>query len=103
MIEALKISLCIVAVYECVQEGMILHRLRAWLATQMDRRLGDERSEWLQMPLWGCLTCMSSVHTLVFAPLFGVALIDVPGTMLMVCGVNSLLSKIAYRYGRRGV
>ena len=94
MIDALKISLCIVAVYECTQEGMILHRARAWAATQMDRRLGDARSEWLQKPLWGCLICMSSIWGLIFSVAFEVALIDVPLTILMVCGVNSLINRV---------
>jgi hypothetical protein len=91
---SLKISLCIVAIYECTQEGMIFHRARAFAATRMDRLFGCDRSEWLQMPLWGCMICMSSFWTLVFSPVFGVAWSDIPVTMLMVCGMNTFFNRI---------
>jgi len=95
MIEtSLSISLCIVAIHECTQDGMIFCRVRAYVATMLDRWFGDSRSEWLQMPLWGCLTCMASVWGIVFSLVMGVALVDMPVTVLIVCGINTFFSKI---------
>jgi hypothetical protein len=94
MMEALKISLCIIAIHECTQEGMIFYRVRAFVATIMDRLFGDRRSEWLQMPLWGCVICMASCWGVVFSMVLGVAWSDVPVTILMVCGINVLFSRV---------
>jgi hypothetical protein len=81
---------------------MIFHRVCAWVATKMDRLFGVERSHWMQIPMWGCLTCMASLWTLALSPVFSVGLVDIPITMLIVCGINALINKIMYRYECQG-
>jgi len=93
ILTALNISLCILAVYACTREGMILERPRAAVQTFLDRVCGYSLSEWLQKPLFGCLVCMASLWTLVLSPVFSVKLWDIPIMALTVCGINYVLWK----------
>jgi hypothetical protein len=92
MIAALKISLCITAVWICTRDGMLLGAVRARLATMLDKWLGAQRSEFVQKPLWNCPCCMASLWTCVFAPFFEVEWIHIPLNILMVCGMCSIIS-----------
>jgi hypothetical protein len=94
MITALHISLCILAVYSSTREGMILSRPRAAMHSFMDRIFGVVWSEWLSKPLFDCFVCMASFWTLVLSPVFDVKIIDIPITMLMVCGINTIFSAL---------
>jgi hypothetical protein len=92
MIEALKISLCIIGIYIATRDDMIFGRPRAWIQTKMDRILGFEKSEWLQKPLFECQYCMSSFWSVVLSPILGVRVIDIPITILMVCGLIYIIN-----------
>jgi hypothetical protein len=94
MITALHISLCILAVYSCTREGMLLARPKAAIQSFLDRVLGVVWSEWLAKPLFGCLTCMSSVYGVVFCFAFGVPLSEWIITVLTVCGINTVFSAL---------
>lgn len=94
MMTALNISLCILAVHACTWDGMVLERPRAAVQTLLDKLVGVERSEWLQKPLFGCLTCMASVWGVFGCITFSVPLLDWPITILTVCGINTLFSTL---------
>ncbi len=88
IITSLQISLCILAIYACTRDGMILGKLRAYIQTLIDKIFGVEASEWVCKPLFECITCMASVWGIIGCIVFGVSLIDWPVTILMVCGIN---------------
>lgn len=88
MIErAIILSLTITAIYMLFQQGMLLGWFRIMIANLFDRLLDKNWSRYLQKPLWDCLTCMSSVWTIVLTLSFNWKLI------LLVCGINTLIDK----------
>lgn len=84
---ALITSLKITAIYTIVQQGMLLHPVRASVATQFDNLFGLTISKYVQKPLWSCLPCMSSFWTVILTLSFDINLI------LIVCGINAIIDK----------
>lgn len=96
LIEAIKLSWIITALYVSFQKGMFLGKLRAKIATFLDRkliaRLGNQQgrkwSTYIQKPFWDCLPCMSSVWGLLLSWSLDIELI------LVICGINAIIDKI---------
>jgi hypothetical protein len=94
MIEAIKISLMITAVYACCGDGMVLAEIRIAVQNFLDRRLGNRVSEIVQKPLFGCLACMSSVWGIAGCIALGIPVSEWIFTILQVCGMNVLISRL---------
>lgn len=88
--QAITISLIIVSIHVCMWDGMIFGFLRRWL----DRLFEKMDAEVLTMPLYACVICMGGIWSLILYPaLFGFDWKIIP-VMLMVIGLNSILSPI---------
>lgn len=87
ILHALKTSLIITAIYMVFQEGMILGWFRIMMANICDKYLGKKRSLYLQKPVWGCLTCMSGIWTVLLS-----LRIDIP-LIFIVCGLCAIIDK----------
>lgn len=95
MIEtSLNISLIILGIHAAMQDGMILERPRVSIQNAMDKIFGVVWSEWLQKPLFSCVTCMSSVWSIVLSPYFGMSWYDVPVVILTVAGLNFVIDTL---------
>lgn len=85
----LQYSLIIIFIHACLQEGMILGKLR-WL---MDEYIPYE---WIRKPLYDCVVCMSGTYTVALwfikdhRPLSW----DLLWTICIVGGINVVLSPI---------
>lgn len=88
MIKPIEISFIIVAIWAVMLDGMILFSLRRYLSNKLD----NTRLEWLKMPLFDCLICMGGIYTLILYPILYGFDIDIIKTMLIVIGINTLLT-----------
>jgi len=96
MIETVIIvSLVIFGIHVSTREDMLFGRARAWFQTKMDNAFGVEKSEWLMKPLSECQYCMSSIWVIVLSPFFGLTLIEIPITILAVCGIIHVICLIS--------
>jgi len=99
---AIILSLQITAIYVVLQQGMLLGWLRIGIENKLDdvciffsKKLkksqplssGKQTSKFFQKPVWGCLTCMGSLWTIILTWSFNLPLI------LVVCGINALIDK----------
>jgi hypothetical protein len=94
MIEAIKISLMITAIYACCGDGMVFAEIRIAVQNFLDKRLGNGVSDIVQKPLFGCLTCMSSVWGIAGCIALGVPVSEWVFTVLQVCGLNVIISRL---------
>ncbi len=88
IIHAIILSLQITAIHVLFLDGMLLAPLRIKMANMIDKAFGKAKSRMIQKPLWDCLACMASVWTIILTQSFDIGLI------LIVCGINALISKI---------
>ena len=94
MIE-LKISLICLAISVCINwDGMILYWLKRYL---------ERLPVLLKKPLFECLICMSSLWTIVYYIVFGLPFVQLPESILIVCGINTLLSIIIEKFTDYGL
>jgi hypothetical protein len=85
--QAAILSLKITAVFVIFQTGMILGWFRISTANTLDWLFGKKISMYVQKPFWGCLPCMSLIWSIVFD-------VNVSfETILIVCGMNTIISK----------
>ncbi|MDR1594641.1 MAG: hypothetical protein LBS43_09210 [Prevotellaceae bacterium] len=96
MFDVVKISLMITAIYVCCQDGMIFSEIRIFAQNQLDRLFG-RWSDIVQKPLFGCMTCMSSVWGLTGCVALGVPAAEWVFTILQVCGLNVVISSVINR------
>jgi len=89
---ALGISFMTIAIHIIFMwKGMLLYKPGQWLALRLNK--------YIAKPLFTCPMCMSSFWTLVYYFITGYALNSVTILiMLIVCGMNTLLSSIIYAY-----
>jgi hypothetical protein len=92
LLQAIQISLIILAIHALYWEGMLLYRFRY-----------DASPSWVRKPLYECLICMSSVWTIVcclYMNFWGhinhFADLSIIPLMLMVCGINVILDSVIY-------
>jgi len=97
MIRALEISLIITAIYVSMWEGMIFGWFRELLSKRIERIFGGFGC-WIRKPLFECLICMGGIYALLLYPvLFGFDFIEITKTMLLVIGINTLISGLISR------
>ncbi len=90
ILKSLIISLIITAIYSSMQEGMLLGNMRIGIKKFLDS-LGF--SDFWHKPFCDCLTCMGGIYTVILYPLlYGFSMEMLP-TMLVVIGLNSIISK----------
>lgn len=94
MIDAVKISLMITAVYTCCGDGMIFAEARITVQNWLDNWLGNRASDVVQKPLFGCLACMSSVWGIIGCVVLGIPVSEWVFTILQVCGLNVIITRI---------
>jgi hypothetical protein len=94
MIDALKISLMITAIYACCQDGMVFAEIRIFIQNKLDKLFDSRVSEIIQKPLFGCLACMSSVWGVTGCIALGVPVSEWVFTVLQICGLNAIISRL---------
>jgi hypothetical protein len=94
MIDAVKISLMITAIYACCGDGMVFSEIRIGIQNFLDKRLGNRASEIVQKPLFGCLACMSSVWGIAGCVALGIPAGEWVFTILQVCGLNVIIARL---------
>jgi len=94
MIE-LKISLICIAISVCINwDGMVLNWLKPYL---------ELLPVLIKKPLFECLICMSSLWTIIYYIVFSLPLVKLPESILIVCGINTLLSIIIEKFTDYGL
>lgn len=89
ILEVIKCSLIITAIYACFWDGMIFGNIRAWM---------DERIPYmLRKPIYDCIICMSSLWgTSYYIIQFDFNLKNYIEFILQVAGLNVLILGIVY-------
>lgn len=101
LLRAAVLSLTVTAIYVLFREGMFLGRLKklgnALIEHLVCSVMGSaaktyvDRKRWatyIQKPVWGCLSCMASLWTILLTWSFDIKLI------LVVCGLNAIIGNI---------
>jgi len=89
LIQAIQNSLCILAIYTSLQEGMIFGIIGRFLAKYLT-------ISFVAKPIYNCFICMGSFWSCVFWIIQGFDLtIYLPITILATVGINTLLSEKA--------
>jgi len=88
------ISSIITGIHIACMDGMVLEKPRIFVQNSMDVIFGHKLSEILQMPLFSCNICMSSVWSLIMFTYFNVEYYDVPALIFAVCGINALFGLV---------
>lgn len=89
IIECLKLSLVMTAIFVAVQPGNILEIPTAFISTCLDMvfKKRPAISVYIVKPLWGCLPCMGSVWVTILTRHFDLQQI------LIVVGINCIIDK----------
>jgi hypothetical protein len=94
MIESIRISLIITAIYVCCMDGMIFQELRRFVQNALDRFLGLKWSAIVQKPLFTCMICMGSFWGFAGCLALGVPASEWVLTIFQVCGLNIIILSI---------
>jgi len=101
---ALTISLVILGIFISSREGYALYKSRITFLKLLDRLFPPKIAEKIARPITECIYCMSSFWSIMLAPLLNIlipliniSLFDMPIIILMVCGINTILS-VALKY-----
>jgi hypothetical protein len=73
---------------------MIFAEIRIFVQNCFDKWFDSRWSDIIQKPLFGCLVCMSSVWGLTGCIALGVPASEWVFTILQVCGLNVLISRL---------
>ncbi len=93
ILRAIEISLIVTAIYSSMREGMVFEKVRIQVEKILEK-VGQ--SNWFGKPLYGCLTCMGGIYTLLLYPLLYGYDVKMFKTVLIVIGINAIVDKIIH-------
>lgn len=92
MVSLIKISLIITSIHVCMGDGMILQEVRIRIQNVLDKYCTPNLSKNIQKPLFSCLICMSSFWGFIGCVYFKIPMNHCVESILIVCGVNTIIS-----------